>query len=104
DAPGLLEPAAAEISRIEKGRTSGVEFRDVGIGKSAAEHGLESAWRRRKGVRGGAARHMSVTGAIHCDRDALLEKASSDRDAAPAEIGGIDERGAAGVELGHVGC
>ena len=56
--------------------------------------GLESPPGRRKVGRNGEARHVCVAGCIHGDAVALLRTAA-------AEIGGVHERGARGIELRH---
>src|SRR3989442_6399588 len=81
----------------------GLRLRREGFGGAAAERGRKGPGGGREGVRGGAPRHVGVAEAVHRDGDALLEIAAADLNGAPAEIGGIEEGGAGGVELRYEG-
>src|SRR5205814_9247045 len=67
-------------------------------GEAAAAWGgrLEGPCRRRKVGRAGPARHVGVAGRVH--RDAVASVAAT-----AAEVGGVDESGAGGIELRHEG-
>src|SRR6267143_1430430 len=91
-----LTAASPEIGGIEEGGAGGVELRYEGVA-AAGERGLEGSRGDREVGRGGAARHVGVAEAVHRDAEAAALTP------APAEIGGIDECGAGGVELRYEG-
>src|SRR5262249_57125338 len=65
DAVTAIRPGAAEISRVDKRRSCGIELRDEGI-VAAANSSLKriGQW---KIYRAGPARHISLTTGVHSD-------------------------------------
>src|SRR5439155_12837492 len=63
---------------------------------AAAASGLEGAGGRGEVGGKGNPRHVSVAAGVHGDAEAVVN-------ATPAEVGGVDEPGAGGIELGHEG-
>ena len=59
---------------------------------AATNPGSSGSWSKRTGV----ARHVGVTRPVHRDARGIVRPAS-------AEIGGVDELGAGGIEFGHKG-
>ena len=99
---------AAEVGGVSQGGPCRVELRHEGVRvkeervstardynySTSSKGGLDGARGCRKVARAGQARHVGIAILIHGDGAPLVE-------AEPAELGGVDQSGAAGVELRH---
>ena len=101
DAEGIVDVHASEVGRIDESRTGRVQLGDEGIQRvgrprrrNELDGPLERAARRREIGRSGLARDVGVAGSIDRDRAAEVE-------ARAADVRGIDQRRARGVQLAH---
>src|SRR5207302_298452 len=90
-----IGPAAdSEVGRIDKGRARRIELRHE---RTAARGGLEGSSRRRKVGGERHSRYVGVATGIHGDPETPVIGVA-------AEVSGIDEGGAGGIELGDEGA
>src|SRR3970282_799769 len=107
DAVTDVRIAASQIGRVDEGGAGGIELRHEGVsvgGQRVPDGGLEPPrgggkvliYRRCTGIVGGCGRSCNIGVASTIHRDAV-----TDVHIAPAEVGGVDEGGAGGIERGH---
>src|SRR6266850_3209730 len=89
------EPLPAEIGGVEERRAAAAQLRHEGVVGGPCESRLESIGRGREVGRIGRPGHIDRAVLVNCD----VTKAKVTTTA--AEIGGVDKRGAAGVQLRH---
>src|SRR5439155_688762 len=95
DAEAVVNVTPAEVGGVDEHGAGGIELGHEGV-FGAAEGGLEGAGGRGEGGGIGEARHVGVAEGVHGDAEAVVN-------ATPAEVGGVDEPGAGGIELGYEG-
>ena len=99
DALATVVTAAPEEGGVDEGGAGGIELRREGgatVYRTAIAEGLEGPGCRREVGGSGAPRHVGVARAVH--GDAVAEVIAT-----PAEVGGVDEGGAGGIEFRHEG-
>src|SRR6266571_7779202 len=84
---------AAEVGGVDQSGAGGIELRDKGVAATTtAERWLEGAQGRREiGGTGGPA-DVGVPGSIHGNGDTIVISTA-------AQVGGVDQSGAGGIEL-----
>src|ERR1035438_7836560 len=93
DAIAVVATASAQVGGVEKRRAGGVQLAHEGV-VAAARGGLEGAWRGGKVVLGLTC-DIGVARGVHRDGRAPAS--------APAQVGGVEQGRASGVQLGHEG-
>src|SRR5438093_12877253 len=81
-----------QVGGVDEGGAQGVDLRHEDMGLAAPEGGLESPRGRREVSRRGGSYHVGVAGGVQGD-------SIGDVIATSAEVGGVDEGGARGIEL-----
>ena len=88
--------ASTYVGGVHERGSGGVQLRHEDIGATIGRR-LEGPWCRREvrgEVRRGDACHISIAGSVHRDVSTAFSPTSP-------EVGGVDERGAGGVQLRH---
>src|SRR5206468_113636 len=93
DAEALVIATPAEVGGVDEPRAEERRVGQEGVYGGAAG-GLEGAGGRGEVGGTSEARHVGVAEGVHGDAEAVVN-------ATPAEVGGVDEPGAGGIELGH---
>src|SRR5207245_645222 len=89
--------AAAEVGGVAQRRAAGIELRHKNIELTAAKSWLQRIRRREVG-RLGLPRHVGLAGSVYGNAHV---RAAAALIAAAAEVGGVDQRRAGGIELRH---
>ena len=100
DAYALIETGASEKSGVEETAAGGIELGHEGISGTNVVR-LESTSGRGEVDRFRLPRNVGVAGAVHCDGEAVIGIGSSET--AAAEISGVNQAAAGGIERGHKG-
>src|SRR5438128_11609119 len=92
----LVLPTAPDISRVDKSGAAGIGLGHKGIVGTAAVRSLECSRSCRKIDRRGQTDHIGIARGVHTDAEALVLSAA-------AEIGGVYESGARGIQFRQEG-
>src|SRR5439155_1156585 len=95
DTEAVVDTTPAQVGGVDEEGAGGIELGHEGV-FGAAEGGLEGAGGRGEVGGKGNPRHVGVAAGVHGDAEALVN-------VTPAEVGGVDEPSAGGIELGHEG-